>query len=87
MKIFDILKKIGKAPAVTNDAGLANAFKITRNEPGETSKVDSVDCIVLYINNPLGRVGIKAWADALESAGYHNTAHDVYKKLETAQSL
>ena len=41
-----------------------------------------VDCIVLEFDDPIARVGIRAWADAMAEAGYKKCSDEIIKKLK-----
>jgi hypothetical protein len=41
-----------------------------------------IDCIVLEFDDPIGRVGIKAWANECEKQGYLNLSKDILEKLK-----
>lgn len=53
----------------------------------EVIKLDNVqkpmDCIVLEFDDPLARIGIKAWAEEAKKRGYEKLHADVERKLKT----
>lgn len=40
-----------------------------------------IDAIVLEFDDPIARVGIKAWADEMHNQGFEKCAIDVWNKL------
>lgn len=58
------------------DKGLYKKYEVTKlNNP--TKKLD---CIVLEFDDPIARVGIRAWADAMAKNGYYACATEVMRK-------
>ena len=51
--------------------GIYGKYHVKRTDGKPVSR-----CIVLELKDPLARVGILAWADAVEAAGYEALASD-----------
>lgn len=57
--------------------GLFKKFEVTKVSNPEKR----IDAIVLEFDDPIARVGIKAWADEMTERGFHKCAAQVYAKL------
>lgn len=58
-------------------SGLENRYQVQkRSNPDKR-----IDCIVLEFDDPIARVGIKAWSIAMLAAGYTQVFKDVQQKL------
>lgn len=63
--------------------GLYHKYNVTKlSNPNKV-----VDCIVLEFDDPIARIGIEAWAVAMEEAGYDALASDVADKLVEYENL
>lgn len=55
----------------------------------EVVKLDNpqklIDAIVLEFDDPIARIGIKAWAEAMFLHGYHKVGIEVLEKLNTIE--
>lgn len=60
------------------ETGLYDKYKVERVD----GKPLKGGCIVLEWGDPLARPGIRAFADAVGAAGYHDLARDLYNTLE-----
>lgn len=57
--------------------GLIRKYTVTK----DANPTKEIDAIVLEFDDPIARVGIKAWADAMNEKGYHKCAAQTYAKL------
>lgn len=62
---------------MSKEKGFELKYKVTKL----SNQTKKVDCIVLEFDDPIAREGIRAWAKAMNEAGYHKCATQVLDKL------
>lgn len=61
--------------------GLYKKYEVVKTH----NPTKKIDCIVLEFDDPISRVGIKAWAREMLKAGYIQVAMDTEAKLRKAE--
>lgn len=58
-------------------AGLENRYQVIKR----INPLKELDCIVLEFDDPIARVGIKAWAEEMKKQGYETVYNEIMTKL------
>lgn len=68
---------------MSKDKGLYQKYKVTKI----SNPKKKITAVVLEFDDPIARVGIKAWAKELGKKGYVHCASDVLRKCEKFESV
>lgn len=63
--------------AMEKKKGLYQKYEVTKLSNPEKK----MDCVVLEFDDPIARIGIKAWAQAMWDFGYRECASEVLEKI------
>lgn len=63
---------------MTKQAGLEDRYQVIKRSNPEKN----LDCIVLEFDDPIARVGIKAWSKEMRAQGYESVYEDVIERLK-----